>query len=44
MTIRFSGTIVELGPAVDTSKYAVGQNVAVYVLHLAPAETCMAHY
>ncbi|KAL1948316.1 hypothetical protein VTO73DRAFT_12391 [Trametes versicolor] len=26
---EFSGTIVELGPGVDTSKYAVGQNVAV---------------
>lgn len=37
MITRFSGTIVELGPGVDTSKYAVGQNVAVYVLHLSPS-------
>ena len=28
---RFSGTIVELGKAVDHSKLAVGQNVVVYV-------------
>lgn len=33
---RFSGTIAELGPNVDTSKYAVGKNVAVYVPHLSP--------
>ncbi|KAI0634582.1 chaperonin 10-like protein [Trametes polyzona] len=33
---EFSGTIVELGPEVDTSKYAIGQNVAVE-----PLVTCM---
>ncbi|KAI0366538.1 L-threonine 3-dehydrogenase [Pilatotrama ljubarskyi] len=33
---EFSGTIVELGPRVDTSKYSIGQNVAVV-----PLVSCM---
>lgn len=28
---RFSGTIVELGPGVDTSRFAIGQHAVAYV-------------
>ncbi|KAI0634581.1 L-threonine 3-dehydrogenase [Trametes polyzona] len=38
---EFSGTIVELGSAVDKSKYAVGQNVAVEPLNCCNQPDCV---
>ena len=33
-TLRFSGTIVDIGPKVDGTKFAVGQHVAMYVSYV----------
>ncbi|KAI0649782.1 alcohol dehydrogenase GroES domain protein [Trametes meyenii] len=38
---EFSGTIVELGPGVDTSKYAIGQNVAIEPMRACKQPGCL---